>query len=122
MNKYEIKYAVNEVANNGKSALNCPVASKAKTIEVKSAREAPAKSAAIPTKAAKVTVTPEFGKQKIINIPNKDPKAPPMVSNGAKVPPEVPLPNEIAQEVNFNKNNDAKTGNANEPVSKSMML
>src|SRR3546814_1588916 len=36
-------------------------------------------------------------------VPNKAPAAPPIVSMGASVPPEVPLPREIDQEISFKK-------------------
>lgn len=45
----------------------------------------------------------------MITLPNKAPVAPPIVSNGASVPPEVPLANATAHETNFNRQRDNTT-------------
>jgi hypothetical protein len=62
--------------------------------------------AAMPTNAAKGRVTPDAGNKRNTTLPNIAPVAPPMVSNGASVPPEVPLPNAITQERNLRMHND----------------
>ena len=72
-----------------------------KMIEVRTALEAPANMADIPISAASVSVIPDPGYVLIIIVASNAPVAPPIVSKGASVPPEVPLPKEIAQETNF---------------------
>ena len=107
--KYETKYALVQVAKRGNNAFGCPVVSSANTIEVRKALEAPANIADIPTNTESGIVIPTSGNQNIPTLPNNAPIAPPIVSNGANVPPEVPLPNEIAQDKNFSKQRDSIT-------------
>ncbi len=65
---------------------------------------------------------PEFGNQNIPMLPIKAPVAPPIVSKGASVPPEVPLPKEIAQDKNFKTHNESTTCIGIVPVRRSVML
>src|SRR5690606_38137454 len=89
--KNEIKYDVVQVASKGNNALDCPVVSRAKTIDVRNALEAPANNADIPTSTANGIFIPTSGNQYIPTLPSNAPAAPPMVIKGASVPPEVPL-------------------------------
>src|SRR5690606_18485677 len=102
--------------------LDCPVVSKAKTIEVRNARDDPANMADMPTNAANGTVTPVDGNQCSTPMPNNAPAAPPMVSRGAKVPPEVPLPRAIAHERNLKKHRENSICKVIPPESTSIML
>src|SRR3954471_12544554 len=90
-----------QALSNGSRALDCMVASSEKIMEVSSARDAPANMADIPTSAQSGMLNPHCGKKLRIKYPDKAPVAPPIVSSGARVPPEVPLPSAIAQEMNF---------------------
>ena len=101
--KKETIYEARHPAKTGNKAFDCPVTSNAKIIEVSSALEAPAKIADMATNAASDKVMPESGKKLRTRFPNNIPVAPPMVSKGASVPPEVPLPKAIAHEMNFKK-------------------
>ncbi len=65
------------------------------------ARDAPVKSAAMPTSAAMRGSSPAQGKRWVRPSPSAAPKPPPTVKRGASVPPEVPLPSATAQEMNF---------------------
>ena len=56
---------------------------------------------AMPTSAAMRGSTPRCGKLRATTSPRRPPSAPPMVKSGASVPPEVPLPSEIDQEMNL---------------------
>ena len=62
--------------------------------------------AAIPTRAAREILTPAEGKTYSTAVPRIAPTAPPMVRSGARVPPDVPLPKAIAQEINFKIQSD----------------
>jgi hypothetical protein len=75
-------------------------------MEVSKAREAPANMAAMPTKAARLRVMPEPGHKSTSTPPSSAPMAAPMVSSGASVPPEVPLPRARAQEVNLSRHSE----------------
>ena len=96
------------MANNGNRALDCPVVSRANTMEVMKARDDPANMADMPTNAASGRVTPEEGNMVRMALPSNAPMAPPMVSNGASVPPDVPLPKEIDHDTNFSMHSDSK--------------
>ena len=63
--------------------------SSAKIIEVNNALDAPANIADIPITAAMESVMPEAGNKYRVTLPNNIPVAPPIVNNGAKVPPEI---------------------------------
>src|SRR5687768_10800117 len=87
--------------NSGNRPMGWRVVSKAKTAEASMAREAPEKIEAMPTSAAMRASTPRAGASEAHTVPNIDPRAPPMVSSGASVPPEVPLPRAMDQDRNF---------------------
>ena len=55
-------------------------------------------------------------------LPSNTPKAPPIVNNGASVPPEVPLPREITQEIYLRKQRESNIANGKFPFSKSCIL
>ena len=74
---------------------------RAKVMLVRYALEAPANIADMPINAAMGILMPASGKMYLTNIPIIAPAAPPMVNNGASVPPDVPLPNAMAHERNF---------------------
>src|SRR5690349_25065856 len=78
------------------------VASSAKAMLVRYAREAPANMADMPISAAIGRPMCADGKTSTSTEPAIAPQAPPMVNKGASVPPEVPLPSAIAQETNLN--------------------
>ncbi len=69
--------------------------------EARSAREAPENIAAMPTSAAMRTSIPRCGAIALAATPIRAPSPPPIVNNGASVPPEVPLPRAIAQLTNL---------------------
>ncbi len=81
--------------------MGCRVVSKAKTTEASSARDAPAKSAAMPTRAATRMSMPECGRAQAATAPMAEPIPPPIVKRGASVPPEVPVPSEIDQDTSL---------------------
>src|SRR5690349_9564704 len=91
-------------------------------IDVSSARDEPANMADIPTSAASVIVTPECGKMLIQAMPSSAPVAPPMVSSGASVPPEVPLPSATDHEINFIRHKEKITFIGRLPDRISVML
>src|SRR5690606_39773451 len=94
------------------------VTSNAKTIDVNRALADPANMLAIPIKAQVGKLISLCGKKYKIDIPNASPVAPPIVNNGAKVPPDVPLPKEIDHEINFNTPKPNIICNGILPVSK----
>ena len=57
----------------------------------------------MPSNAAIGMVIPELGKNIKITAPVIAPAAPPMVNNGASVPPDVPLPRATAHDRNLKK-------------------
>ena len=69
------------------------------TVEARNALDAPANNAAMPTKAANFKSID--GIVAIATPATTCPSAPPMVNNGAIVPPEVPLEMATVQERNF---------------------
>ena len=85
-----------QAASKANNAFDCPVVSSANMIAVSNALDAPANIADIPTKAASGIVISDEGKKLMITLPSSAPVAPPIVNNGAKVPPEVPLPSATA--------------------------
>jgi len=88
-------------ARTGSSPFGCNVVSKANTTLASNAREAPANIDAIPTRAATRMSNPAWGKIAITPAPASAPLPPPIVINGARVPPEVPLLSAIDHEMNF---------------------
>ena|SRR6266496_533791 len=92
-----------QAPNNGNKPCGCKVVSKAKTIDVNKALEAPANIAAIPINAQVGRLISVKGKIFCTIIPNNTPNAPPIVNKGARVPPDVPLPKETDHDKNFNK-------------------
>src|SRR5690606_1488785 len=120
--KNEIKYDVVQVASKGNNALDCPVVSRAKAIDVRNALEAPANNADIPTSTANGIFIPTSGNQYIPTLPSNAPAAPPMVIKGASVPPEVPLLNDIDHDIYFSTHNETTTFIASVPENKSVIL
>ncbi len=102
--------------------MGCRVVSNANTTDARNAREAPAKRAAMPTRAAMRTSTPSCGRTAIAAAPSTDPSAPPSVKSGARVPPEVPLPSAIDQERSFHRQNTSAARPASDPESRWSML
>src|SRR5690606_25911152 len=100
----------------------CPVVSTAKMMDVNSALEEPANMADIPTKPASGNTTPDSGKKYSKPVPKIAPVAPPMVNNGASVPPEVPLPSAMAQDKNLKKQSARMNCKDNEPERISVMF
>ena len=99
---------------SGRSVENWPVISIAKRIEAKSAREAPAKHAAMPTSAA--MLRSRLKSSACSTCPISTPSAPPMVKSGASVPPDVPLPSATDHEINFNAQKTASAVPTNLPL------
>src|SRR6185312_9180810 len=54
--------------------------------------------------------------------PSTAPNAPPIVNNGASVPPDVPLPREIDQEIYFSKPSVAITASGAPPCRSHLIL
>ena len=96
--------------------------SKPNTIEAITARAAPANIAAMPTRAAIRGSAPAAGSTCPSAWPHTSPSPPPIVSSGASVPPEVPLPSEMHHETNFSEHKQAAAPRAKSPESKSVML
>ena len=69
----------------------------------------------MPTKADIGMLMPEFGNTRNMMVPIIAPPAPPMVSKGASVPPEVPLPNAIAHDKNLKNQSRTTTAMAMVP-------
>src|SRR3954454_579154 len=97
----ETRYDAAQPPRSGNRPSGCSVVSNANTTEASIAREAPAKSAAMPTSAATPKLIPVLGDNQSRAAPNKAPMPAPSVAKGASVPPDVPLPSEIDQEMNF---------------------
>src|SRR6187402_1507426 len=72
--------------------------------------------------AAKGMLIPESGKNFKTAIPITAPAAPPMVNNGAKVPPDVPLPNAIAHDMNLKIHKLSTSVNGHVPDKMPVML
>src|SRR6218665_432172 len=103
MSNEDTRQAAAPPPNRGSKPMGWRVVSKANTTEASSAREAPAKMAAMPTSAAMRTSTPSPGTSHTANAPSAEPSPPPMVKRGASVPPEVPLPSAMDHEMNFSR-------------------
>lgn len=99
----DTRYPAVHPPSSGRSPIGWSVVSNAKTTEASSARDAPANIAAIPTSAQMRVSIPNCGTSMLIPSPIATPQPPPIVNNGASVPPEVPLPREIDQEMNFQR-------------------
>src|SRR5689334_24749042 len=102
ISKQLTRYDVVQPANSGSKPMGSSVVSNANTAEAMKARDAPPNMAAIPTSAATRTSTCKLGQSATIAPPPASPSAPPIVHNGASVPPDVPLESEIDHETNFN--------------------
>src|SRR5690606_25046980 len=113
----ETKYAAAQAPSNGNKPFICPVVSNANTTEVRNALDAPANIAAIPISAAVGRLISSVGNKYNNNIPSNAPAAPPMVSNGASVPPDVPLPSDTTHEMNFRKQSDNNIAMGSPPPS-----
>src|SRR5690606_33841927 len=122
INKYDTRYAPTHDPSSGSMALNCPVVSSAKTMEVSTAREAPANRADMPTNAASGRLMPHVGKRVSNTWPHNQPMAAPMVSNGANVPPDVPLPRAMSHDSILSRHNDYTTANGRLLLSRSVMF
>src|SRR5215470_23660 len=97
----ETRYAVLQPASRGRSPIGCRVVSNANTTDASNACDAPAKMDAMPTSAATCGSTPSDGATATAAAPNSAPTPPPMVNNGASVPPDVPLPRYTDQDTNL---------------------
>ena len=93
-----------------------------KTTEAIHARDAPANRPAMPTIAAIRKSTPPPGNNQRTACPNTTPSPPPMVSSGASVPPDVPLPSEMHHERNFIEHKKAAAPRATSPESNCEIL
>ena len=100
-NRQEMRNAALHPPRSGKSPSGWRVVSNANTTDASSARDAPANMAAIPTSAPMRRSIPARGAAAAAPAARTAPSAPPMVNNGASVPPEVPLPKEMHHETNF---------------------
>src|SRR5690606_26192181 len=98
------------------------VVSRANTIDVRIARVEPAKSAAMPTRAAIGKTTCADGMNCWNRYPSRHPAALPIVSNGASVPPEVPLPSEILHDMNFQRQREINNDIDSSPDNASVIL
>src|SRR5438045_7564239 len=92
---------------SGSNPSGCSVVSNANTADASSARDAPAKIAAMPTSAAMRMSMPHEGNRRAAPAPSSAPIAPPIVNSGASVPPLVPLPSAIDQDMNFHRHSVA---------------
>src|SRR4051794_15110473 len=122
INSEETRYAAPHPARSGKRADCWWVASKAKIKDVRNAREDPANMAAIPTRAEIRMSSVRKKTDPLSSAPEMDPMPPPIVNSGASVPPDVPLPSAIDQEISLAKQKKAKIVPDSEPSRMCSML
>jgi hypothetical protein len=122
INILDTMYATAHPLITGNIAAGRSVVSIAKTIEVSTARDAPVNIAVMPTNPATRGSIFIHGARTRPALPIIAPSAPPIVNNGARVPPDVPLPNEIAQERNLNTHSITSARCVSEPLRRLVIL
>ncbi|OIQ80356.1 hypothetical protein GALL_379000 [mine drainage metagenome] len=118
----DTSHALPQPSSSGSRPGSCQVVSSANTTDMNSARDAPAKIAAMPTSAASPGARPSCGKASASACPSVAPRQAPTVINGASVPPEVPLPSATVHDSSLAAPSSHSASPRPPPASASVML